>query len=221
MTNPRHLVWDWNGTLLADLPVVVEATNAAFASLGGPQVSAEHHRRRFRRPIAEYYAEVLGRPVPAAEFANLDKVFHDAYLAGLPSCRLVDDAVDALTGWPGSQSLLSMWLHDELVPTVEGFGLAKHFVRIDGRRTSDGKGGTKAPHLSAHLAALGLAGDEVVLIGDTVDDADAAKAVGAGCVLYSGGFTDAELLRATGAPVVDSLRAAVAVAAEQRRSGWR
>src|SRR5437762_14038681 len=41
-------------------------------------------------------------------------------------------------------------------------------------------------------------GPDSVLIGDSVDDAHAADAVGAGCVLYSGGFTDSERLRATG-----------------------
>jgi phosphoglycolate phosphatase-like HAD superfamily hydrolase len=210
---PRHLVWDWNGTLLADLPLVISATNAVFASLGGPQVTAEHHRRRFRRPITDYYGEVLGRPVDATEFANLDKIFHDAYHAGLSACRLVDDAPAALRAWPGSQSLLSMWFHDELTRTVAGYGLAGQFVRIDGRQRRDGEGGgRKAPHLTDHLAALRLAGNDVVLIGDTVDDADAAAAAGAGCVLYSGGFTDPALLRAAGVPVADSLIEAVAIA---------
>lgn len=208
----RHLVWDWNGTLLADLPVVVAATNTVFASLGAPQVTAEHHRRHFRRPIADYYAQVLGRPVSELEFANLDKVFHDAYLAGLSACRLVDDALAGLRAWPGSQSLLSMWLHDTLVPVVEGFGLASYFVRIDGRRSPDGLGGGKAPYLVEHLAALALTGGEVVLIGDTVDDAHAAAAVGAGCVLYGGGFTDPEVLRQTGVPVASSLVEAVTIA---------
>jgi phosphoglycolate phosphatase-like HAD superfamily hydrolase len=208
----RHLVWDWNGTLLADLPLVLAATNTVFASLGGPQVTAEHHRRYFRRPIADYYGQVLGRPIDATEFAQLDKVFHDAYQAGLSSCRLTRDALAALRAWPSSQSLLSMWFHDELVPAVEGYGLAEHFVRIDGRRRrDDGTRDHKGPHLADHLAALRLTGD-VVLIGDTVDDAHAAAAAGAGCVLYSGGFTDPEQLRATGAPVAHTLLKAVTLA---------
>ena len=61
----------------------------------------------------------------------------------------------------------------------------------------------------AHLAELGLTGPDCVLIGDSVDDAHAADAVGAGCVLYSGGFTDCERLRATGKLVARSLSAAV------------
>lgn len=213
MSHPRHLVWDWNGTLLDDLSLVVAATNAAFASVGGPVVTAEAHRRDFRRPIRDYYAAVLGRPVDDEEFVRLDKVFHDAYRTGLAACRLAADAEAALRAWTGSQSLLSMWFHTDLVPTVGRLGLTSYFVRVDGLRAAVG-GGPKRPHLVRHLAALEVTGAEVVLIGDSVDDAEAAAAVGARCVLYTGGFTEPRHLRATGAPVVDTLTEAVTLAAE-------
>jgi phosphoglycolate phosphatase-like HAD superfamily hydrolase len=83
---------------------------------------------------------------------------------------------------------------------------------VDGLRASVG-GGPKAPHLQAHLAALGLTGTDCVLIGDSVDDAEAADEVGAGCVLYTGGFTAETLLRATGRPVAGTLVEAVTLAA--------
>ena len=209
-----HLVWDWNGTLLDDFELTVAATNAAFTSCGGRPVAPEEHRRRFRRPVADYYAEVLGRPVDAAEFARLDRIFHDTYERRLAECRLADGAVPALDAWPGSQSLLSMWFHDRLVPFVDGFGLTRHFARIDGLQATTG-GGAKADHLVRHLGALGVSGTDCVLVGDTVDDAAAAAAVGARCVLVTGGFTDRERLAATGLPIADSLPAAVELAASR------
>jgi phosphoglycolate phosphatase-like HAD superfamily hydrolase len=209
----RHLVWDWNGTLLDDLSLIIKATNATFASVGGPAITADHHRRRFRRPIADYYAEVLGRLISPAEFERLNKVFHDAYVAALPGCDLTPDALDAVRDWSGTQSLLSMWYHHELIPKIHEFRLTGHFTRVDGLRYRlGGDFDHKAPHLERHLAAQHLDPARVVLIGDTVDDARAAEAVGADCVLYSGGFTDAEQLSATGAPVMDTLLEAVALA---------
>jgi phosphoglycolate phosphatase-like HAD superfamily hydrolase len=206
-----HLVWDWNGTLLDDLTLVIKATNHAFAAIGGPTVEAEEHRRQFRRPIAEYYAEVLGRAVDHDEFGKLDRIFHDAYRLGLTSCTLAGDASAAIKAWPGSQSLLSMWFHDELVPAVDTYGLTGLFTRIDGLRTELG-GGFKAGHLEAHLRELDIPGDQVVLIGDSLDDAEAAAANGAVCVLYTGGFTDPGRLRASGLPVADTLTGAVELA---------
>ncbi|MBX6357086.1 MAG: HAD hydrolase-like protein [Micromonosporaceae bacterium] len=207
----KHLVWDWNGTLLDDLSLVVDATNAALVAAGGGPTTVDEHRREFRRPVTEYYSLVLGRPVDEEEFARLDKIFHDAYAEGLTTCALAADALDALQSWTGTQSLLSMWFHSELVPTVDRFGLTPYFARVDGNRAAVG-GGPKAPHLAAHLAALGLDGADCVLIGDSVDDADAAAAVGARCVLYAGGFTDPERLRRCGVPVAATLAEAITLA---------
>lgn len=208
----KHLVWDWNGTLLNDLDLVVACTNTAFAAAAGPVVSADEHRRQFRRPIVEYYAEVLGRVVDADEFGRLDRIFHDAYRLGLTNCALAADATNALRDWSGSQSLLSMWFHDELVPAVSGHGLTGLFRRVDGLRAAVG-GDRKAAHLAAHLAALEVDGAAVVLVGDSLDDAEAAAAVGARCVLYTGGFTEPSRLRESGHPVAESLTEAVRLAA--------
>ncbi|WP_405116073.1 HAD hydrolase-like protein [Micromonospora sp. NBC_01405] len=210
-----HLVWDWNGTLLNDLDLVVAATNAVFASMGGPTVSADEHRVRFRRPIADYYAEVLGRAVDDAAFGELDRIFHDAYRSGLTTCVLADDAAVAMAAWPGGQSLLSMWFHDELVPAVHTHGLTDRFARVDGLRATVG-GDRKAESLERHLTELGINGRDVVLIGDSIDDADAAESVGGRAVLYTGGFTDQARLRASGHPVADTLTEAVTLAAALR-----
>ncbi|MFF5178604.1 HAD family hydrolase [Micromonospora sp. NPDC000316] len=215
-----HLVWDWNGTLLNDLSLVVAATNVAFASVGGPTVTPEEHRTRFRRPIADYYAEVLGKAVDDEAFGRLDRIFHDAYRNGLTTCELAADAQTAMATWEGSQSLLSMWFHDELVPTVHTYGLAGHFTRVDGLRATIG-GDRKAESLQRHLTELGVDGASVVLIGDSIDDADAALEVGGRAVLYTGGFTDPARLRASGHPVADTLTDAVALAAGKVSSAGR
>jgi len=206
-----HLVWDWNGTLLDDLSLVVSSTNAAFTAVGGRLVDSEEHRRQFRRPVAEFYAEMLDRAVDAEEFGRLDRIFHDAYRLGLTTTTLAADAMTALKSWPGGQSLLSMWFHRELVPAVETYGLAGLFTRVDGLQTELG-GDLKAGHLARHLAELEVAGDQVVLIGDSLDDAAAAASVGAAAVLYTGGFTHPDRLRASGLPVADTLVDAVEIA---------
>lgn len=206
-----HLVWDWNGTLLDDLNLVVSSSNSAFTAAGGRGVDADEHRLQFRRPVAEFYAEVLGRAVDSEEFGRLDRIFHDAYRVGLTTTSLAADATTAMKSWPGTQSLLSMWFHDELVPALETYGLAGAFTRVDGLRTEVG-GDLKAGHLARHLDELGVAGHETVLIGDSLDDAAAAASVGAGVVLYTGGFTHPSRLRASGHPVADTLVDAIALA---------
>jgi phosphoglycolate phosphatase-like HAD superfamily hydrolase len=209
-----HLVWDWNGTLLDDLTLVVAATNVSLETIGGPSITAEEHRRDFRRPVADYYGHVLGRTVSPDEFVTLDRIYHDFYRDGLLDCRLAADAEDAMRAWPGTQSLLSMWFHEELVPEVTRRGLHAVFERIDGLRPGVVGGGHKAEHLVEHLAALGVEASDTVLIGDSADDAHAAAAVGAACVLYGGGFTHPDRLVEAGVPVATSLVEAVELARE-------
>src|SRR5437773_2417769 len=120
----RHLVWDWNGTLLDDVAAVVAATNHAFGTVAGPVIDLDRFRRTFRRPIQDMYAELLGRPIDAAEFGKLDRVFHEHYRTGVTTATLAAGAAAALASWPGTQSLLSMWFHDELVDPVARPALA-------------------------------------------------------------------------------------------------
>lgn len=215
----RHLVWDWNGTLFNDFDLTITATNAALAAAGGGPVTGDEHRGSFRRPIAEYYGEVLGRPVSDEEFITLDGVFHARYHQGLTECGLTAGAADALRAWhrgapAHSQSLLSMWYHDKLVPLVDQFGLSTLFTRVDGLPSPENSGvGSKTRYLERHLAALGRPAADCVMIGDTLDDALAAESVGARCVLITGGFTDAPRLAATGHPVATTPAEAIALAA--------
>jgi phosphoglycolate phosphatase-like HAD superfamily hydrolase len=208
----KHLVWDWNGTLLDDLTLVVDATNVCLATVGGPVITADDHRRDFRRPILDYYAHVLDRPVDEVEFQLLDDAFHDAYRLGMADVRLAPDALEAMGRWAGTQSLLSMFFHDELLIEVERHGLGARLVRVDGLPGTVG-GHRKAAFLERHLLALRLDPADVVLIGDSVDDGEAATSLGASCVLYAGGFTEEALLKATGLPVASSLLEAVELAA--------
>jgi phosphoglycolate phosphatase-like HAD superfamily hydrolase len=207
----RHLVWDWNGTLFDDQVAVVAAVNDALARLGLPAIDADGYRTHFTRPVERFYEQVAGRAISAQEWTALNAAYHDSYLGRSERAALASDARAALAAAEAaglSQSLLSMWRHDDLVPLVERLGIGRYFVRVDGLHQSDGGG--KAEHLVEHLAALELEPAAVVLVGDSLDDLAAARAVGAGCVLYDGGSHHRHALEATGAPVVDSLTDALA-----------
>lgn len=210
-----HVVWDWNGTLLDDHPLVVEGLNAVLDDAGLPRVDPATYQRLYTRPVHRFYERVFGRPIADTEWQHIDEVFHAAYRAALGRVNLAADAQPALTTLDQAgigQSLLSMWRHEELLPLVSRFGIAERFARIDGLR-GDG-GGTKAPHLEAHLQQLtGAPGNgEVVVVGDALDDAAAAAHVGARCILYDGGSHPREQLEQAGVPVASTLTEALQLA---------
>ncbi|GII61434.1 phosphatase [Sphaerisporangium krabiense] len=207
----KHIIWDWNGTLFHDIDAVVEATNEVFKPYGLAAFDADGFRAAYTRPIWVAYERILGRPLDDDEWVRLDAVFHDHYHRLMLSCALAEDALTALRSWTDAgrtQSLLSMWTHDRLVAKAAELGIAGYFDRIDG--LNDGApGGAKAEHMVAHIAALRVDPSQVLVIGDSIDDAHAAEHVGATAVLYTGGMTSRADLNASGFPVVESLTAAL------------
>lgn len=207
----RHIVWDWNGTLLDDTHAVIAAVNVVCTAFARDHVDVHEWRALFGRPLLRSYERLLGHPVSERDWARIDELYHNAYRELLHTCHLAQGVPDALRDWNeqgGTQSLLSMWFHDELVPLVAEFGLDKLFARVDGLRSQVG-GETKARHLEAHLAELELDGSDVVLVGDVEDDARAAELAGARCVLLTTGMMSREVLERTGYPVVDSIPEAI------------
>jgi phosphoglycolate phosphatase-like HAD superfamily hydrolase len=154
----------------------------------------------------------MGRLPSDDEWVAMDEAFHRHYSEHRIGCGLTDGVDELLREWRlagHSQSLLSMYVHEQLIPVVRGYGIEGHFIRVDGR--TGPSGGTKALHMERHLAALGgvAAPDRTVVIGDAVDDAAAAAHVGARTVLYTGGSHSRASLESVGVPVVDSLAEAV------------
>ena len=215
----RHVVWDWNGTLFDDLEIVVASVNVSLRSVGAPPIDAPKYRQVYQRPLHRFYETLLGRPVLPDEMAAIDRDFHDAYHALLDQARLTVDArraIDLVARRGQTQSVLSMWWHDRLVPAVRYFGLEEHMLAVDGHRGPPGD--SKERHLGRHVAQLvrlfpeRVEREALTVIGDVTDDGDAAAAAGVACVLYDGGSQPREALEAAGWPGAATLVEAVELA---------
>jgi phosphoglycolate phosphatase-like HAD superfamily hydrolase len=184
----RHLVWDWNSTLWDDGGAVLRSVNAALAHLGLSPVEVTTFRDHYTRPWKAFYERLVGRPLAQAEWQALEARYHERYNAQLDDIGLARDGVEALklAHEAGvTQSILSMWRHDLLVGAVRRHGLDPYLSKVEGRVWPGG--GPKARFLADHLRSLGVASGHALVIGDALDDLDAARAVGAACVLYDGG----------------------------------
>ncbi|UZJ31143.1 HAD family hydrolase [Streptomyces endophytica] len=212
-----HIVWDWNGTLFHDIDAVIGATNSAFAEIGLEPITLEVYRELYCVPVPRFYERLMGRLPTEAEWLVMDETFHRHYSEHRLACGLAEGVDLLLEAWQtagGSQSILSMFGHDELIPLVRGFGIESRFVLVEGR--TGPSGGTKAAQMVRHLAALAeVDPGRTVVIGDAVDDAVAAREAGASAVLYTGGShsrASLETAAVPGVPVVDTLAEAVELA---------
>jgi len=212
-----HLIWDWNGTLFDDHHIVIDAVNASLDAVGsGVAIDGDGYRDHYQRPVRVFYDVLLDRPVTDIEWQKIDARFQEAYLDLIHQAGPTADAHDAADYARqrlATQSILSMWTHKLLVPTVASHGLSGFMVAVRGSELPSGE--QKADLLERHLVELRLNVDQkVVLIGDTFDDATAAASSGIGCVFYNGGSHHRSELVATGVPVADTLVEAIDLAQE-------
>lgn len=207
-----HIVWDWNGTLLDDLSVVIEAANISMGRFGVGPIDEDGYRDHFTRPVRAFYDSLFGRLVTDEEWERLNETFHHEYFGHVDAAQLTVDTVEALTAAEGNgwaQSLLSMSPQAWLETIVSRKGVADHFSLVDGLRGATG--GVKTAHMEKHLRTLGLDPAKTVVVGDTPDDAVAARHVGAQIVLYDGGSHHLPTLQGMGVPVAHSLLEAVEI----------
>ncbi|MEV0188434.1 HAD family hydrolase [Kitasatospora purpeofusca] len=210
ITSPVRVVWDWNGTVRDDVADHVAALNATLPALGGRPVTIKDYRAEHRVPIRAFYDELLGRTITDAEWQSNDTAFLAALDARPVRLRSgVRQLMMHLRARGIGQSLLSLAPHDRLQREVHRVGIGALMDRVDGRHGPSVT--SKAPALAAHLRALGPDIDpaRVVVIGDSCDDAVAARAVGAFPVLHTGGLHSAQRLATADAPLVDTLAEAV------------
>ncbi|NEB88984.1 HAD family hydrolase [Streptomyces anulatus] len=193
-----------------DLDDLLGAMNSTLDLLGEHPIDRDTYQALHCVPIPDFYARVLGRPLTGDEWATAEGEF-TRFLSQRPvRLRKGARALLAHLRYSGySQSLLSLLPHTRLLAETAESGVTHLFDRIDGRRAP---GTTKAQALATHLEAMGRPLDghhEVLLIGDTRDDAVAARVVGAHVVLITGGLENAASLHQASAAVADGLNQAV------------
>jgi len=205
----RHIIWDWNGTLLNDGSHIMASVNEAFEAMGLGRISVELHQSQFHRPIDSFFGALSPRELSSDELDQLMVLFQSHY-ARQPLSSFLKAETRALLAtlhqWHVPQSVLSMCPQSELEGAIAELGLGACFQHVCGH---PGFGpDTKAEHLRQHLRRLGRRPDEVVVIGDTVDDHRAAQHAGVRCVLVDRKYASLEAkwkLQATGSPIFDRL----------------
>ena len=213
---PELILWDWNGTLLDDVELCVDALNRLLQSYGYPQrYDRNQYRAIFGFPIEEYYIRA-GFDFSKNSYAELAEKYMQDYVPASASCPLMPDAVETLEMFRTAglrQVILSVSKLDTLHNQVAERGILGYFDRLLGLGDIYAK--SKVEVGLAYLKEEGFDPDKAVMIGDSVHDFEVARALGVHCVLQSGGHQPPEKLRGTGAPVVENLRGAARLILEE------
>lgn len=183
----RNVIFDWSGTLVDDLPVVLAASNEVFRRAGVPEMSLDQFRAEFALPFRGFY----DRHVPHVSLEQLEAWFHEAF-------RRAQDEVVAL---PHAREFLEFCrthrlrtlvlssvheLHYEVQSRRTGFAdLLQHpYVQVMDKRAK----------IHELLARHNLDPAETLFIGDMEHDIETARHGGVwACAVLTGYNTLAQL----------------------------
>lgn len=203
------ILWDWNGTLVADVGHVVNMNNLVLEQFGYRHTSEEEYRAKFRHPVHDYYYD-LG--VTEEDFPKIAKVWNKAYVDGFDCVPLNDGAAEAVRRFKAAghkQVIISASQVDQLRAQVEHFpelrGMFDEVLGLENQLA------VSKVHLAVdYLRRTGENPADCVFLGDTTHDAETAAAIGCRCYLIAGGHQERCVLEtAENATVLPSLAAAV------------
>jgi phosphoglycolate phosphatase len=189
-------VFDLDGTLVDTAPDLVATLNTVFAREGLPPVAYEAARNMVgggARHMIERGLAAERRTLPAAEIDRLCRDFIDHYAAHIADRSRpfpgLEAALDELTGHGLSLIVCTNKLEWLSVRLLDALGLSSRFVAICGADTF----GLKKPDpefLRRTLARAGAGAERAVMVGDSANDVDMARAAGIPVIAVDFGYTE-------------------------------
>ena len=201
----KHIVWDWNGTLLNDNWLAITAINILLKRYNLPLITLEQYLAVFTFPVIDYYKK-LGFDFDKTPFSNVGTEFIDEYKSRMYKAKLQDGALDTLKYFNKigiSQSLLSAAKQKMLDDLMEYHKLEKYFYKVCG--LTDHYANSKIDAGKSLINDLDCLPNEVIMIGDTLHDAEVADEIGTQCALIAHGHTTYERLLESGENVFHNL----------------
>jgi len=194
--------WDFNGTIANDVLLGISSVNRMLKKRDLPTLdSVRAYHDVFCFPVKEYYRR-LGFDFEKEPYEILAVEWVDNYVSEEHTLTLNPgflDVSDALSRQGIQQIIISSSETAMLNRHLTILGIQDRFDRILGMDNIYAGG-----KIEMARRCVGNA-DHALFIGDTVHDADTAEAIGADCILYSGGHSSREQLSVRDVPVVDHL----------------
>jgi beta-phosphoglucomutase len=198
MGRPRAIVFDFNGTLSKDEPILCEIFMELFAEHGKPLSAQEYFDVLAGLSDPEIVRTWLGRDHP-----DVDEVIEERiarYRAAVADGSSVPPELRDAVRFAAARvpvAIVSGAARPEIEPVVEAAGIADSFVAIvPAEDVEHGK-----PHPDGYLRALelfedGIPAEDVLVFEDTEAGIAAAKAAGMRCIAVLGTLSPERLAQA-------------------------
>jgi len=195
----KHIIWDWNGTLLNDTSLCTQILNESLRRRDIPEITVQQYKQKFLFPIKTFY-ESIGFDFDKEPFENSNNEFNAGFVDQFKSLALQPFAKDTIIKFSDkkiTQTILSASRQDRLKEQVNFFDITQYLQHVVGTNNLYAHG--KEYEGEELLLTLDIPAEETIIIGDTLLDSSVAKYLKIDCALVSNGHNDIKRLKETGA----------------------
>jgi phosphoglycolate phosphatase len=183
----KHVIWDWNGTLLDDVDACYSTIVELMSSCQMTPISLDEYLAKFRFPVIEYYKDI-GFDFSIHSFDRLAEKWIALYRDNQKSMRLFPDIPAFLTGVraAGTKShILTAAFEADVHVLTKKYDIAHLFENIYGQNNHHAV--SKVVRGRELLQHLNVSPRDLVLVGDTDHDAEVALDLGIDAILLDQG----------------------------------
>jgi phosphoglycolate phosphatase len=191
----KHIIWDWNGTILDDVDLCVDLINWLMKQHGLINLTYNEYREIFTIPVKDYYIKA-GFDFTKESFEVVGRQWMDEYERRKYECGLfpgIKDILSRIKSAGVQQSILSAYSQHTLDEIVEKYGLTGYFTHIAG--LDNIYAASKVALGKTLIEKINIKEGEALMIGDTLHDYEVAKEIGAVPLLLANGHQSRNKLR--------------------------
>lgn len=198
-----HIIWDYNGTVVDDVDASVAAVNEMLRVRNLPPTTKQIYIDTVSLPLENYYSN-LG--IKNADMSSLSCEFRDY-------CEKYNDRTRIFSAFYAAAEyakqinikniLMSSLYTKFLLEEVEKYNISEYFDEIIGMDNT--LVGTKLENAKNYLNKNKICPENVLFIGDLINDAQIAKKIGANCVLIPNGHNSKQRCLSQGVTVLEDL----------------
>lgn len=202
MKDKKLIVFDWNGTILADTLPCWRASNMCLEFFGAAPISLKQYQDTAEFPVIHFYTRngvCVDSVLKKQKEANA--LFYENYQARIKNVR-TRQGTRALLGWLNDAgydcTILSNYMTDEIKIMLKKMKLEQYFVHVCGNEDGNTvlRHATKKERLSNFMLKRGYRAQNTWIIGDSTEEPQIAHHLGLKSVSITGGYFSKKRLRA-------------------------
>ena len=198
----KLVAFDWNGTLFADAQACLNACNHFFKALDLKPITLAQFRRTFTVPVIDFYEKNVAPRAKVLANSKLNaEIFHTYYELLEDKIRSRAHAKEVLAQIYRSK-IDCIVISNHMVPQIrkqlKRLDLDKFVKEVLANTNRDAPmlGNTKAERIETYLKKYKIKGEEILIVGDGLEEIEIAKTIGAISVAVTHGYWSTSRLKA-------------------------